>query len=157
MGSLLATQVTTHITSGLKNYTPTSPEEIDALKGLAGGGIPHVSELPDGIRVIIENAYGNGIADVFWIAVPLAVLSIIAIAFLPNKALSTKTSAEQLKEEFEQVAIDLAEAEVGAPVTSSIQLVESDAEAERATKTGTRTGTRPQGVREDTAATESAR
>ena len=127
MGSLLATQVTTHITSGLKSYTPTSPEEIDALKGLAGGGIPHVSELPDGIRVIIENAYGNGIADVFWIAVPLAVLSVIAIAFLPNKALSTKTSAEQLKEEFEQVAIDLAEAEIGAPVTSATQLVEADA------------------------------
>ena len=78
---------------------------------------------------------------------PLAVLSVIAIAFLPNKALSTKTSAEQLKEEFEQVAIDLAEAEIGAPVTSSIQLVESDAEAERATKTATRTRHPPAGRR----------
>jgi len=66
--------------------------------------------------------------------VPLAVLSVLAIAFLPNKALSTKTSAEQLKEELEQVAIDLAEAEIGAPVTSSIQMVEEDAEAERAAK-----------------------
>lgn len=69
---------------------------------------------------------------------PLAVLSVIAIAFLPNKALSTKTSAEQLKEELEQVAIDLAEAEIGAPVTSSIQLVEADAAAERSTTTTAR-------------------
>ncbi|MGH3704154.1 MAG: MFS transporter, partial [Agromyces sp.] len=135
MGSLLATQVTTHITSGLKGFTPTSPEEVEALKGLAGGGIPHVSQPPDGIRVIIENAYGNGIADVFWLAVPLAVLSVIAIAFLPNKALSTKTSAEQLKEEFEQVAIDLAEAEIGAPVTSSMQLVDGEAATEGTAKT----------------------
>jgi MFS family permease len=158
MGSLLATQVGTHITSGLKSYTPTSPEDVEALKGLAGGGIPHVSELPDGIRVIIENAYGNGIADVFWIAVPLAVLSVIAIAFLPNKALSTKTSAEQLKEEFEQVAIDLAEAEIGSPVTSSIQMVDEDAEAERAAKRDGRAPSRAEGADEHTpAASESAR
>lgn len=148
MGSLLATQVTTHITSGLKSFTPTTPEELDALKGLAGGGIPHVSELPDTIRVIIENAYGNGIADVFWVAVPLAVLSVIAIAFLPNKALSTKTAAESLKEEFEQVAIDLAEAEIGSPVESSIEMIDEDAaaEAEARRATGTRaTGDRATG------------
>lgn len=128
MGSVLATQVTTHITSSLAKFTPTSPDEIDALKSLATGDLPKVSELPDTIRVIVESSYGQGIADVFIIAIPLAVLSLIAIVFLPNKPLSTKNAAQTLAEEAEQVAIDLAEAEIGAPVTSSLQVVEgSDA------------------------------
>jgi len=124
MGSVLATQVTTHITDGLSKFTPTSPDEIDALKSLAGGTLPKVSELPDTIRVIVEGSYGHGIADVFFIAIPLAVLSLIAIAFLPNKPLSTKNAAQSLAEEAEQVAIDLADAEIAAPVTSSLQVVE---------------------------------
>lgn len=124
MGSVLATQVTTHITDALAKFTPTSPDEVAALKGLASGGLPKVSELPDTIRVIVEGAYGHGIADVFIIAIPLAVLSLIAIAFLPNKPLSTKNAAQSLAEEAEQVAIDLAEAEIAAPVTSSMTVVE---------------------------------
>ncbi|MFF2493677.1 MDR family MFS transporter [Agromyces sp. NPDC058064] len=128
MGSVLATQVTTHITDGLSKFTPTSADEVDALKSLASGSLPKVSELPDTIRVIVEGSYGHGIADVFIIAIPLAVISLIAIAFLPNKPLSTKNAAQTLAEEAEQVAIDLAEAEIAAPVTSSIQLVDgSDA------------------------------
>ncbi|MFE6256426.1 DHA2 family efflux MFS transporter permease subunit [Agromyces sp. NPDC057865] len=124
MGSVLATQVTTHVKDGLASFTPTSPDEVAALQGLAGGAVPKVSELPDAIRVIVEGAYGHGIADVFIIAIPLAVLSLIAIAFLPNKPLSRQTASEKLEQEAEQVAIDLAEAEIGAPVTSSIRLVE---------------------------------
>ncbi|WP_350347800.1 MDR family MFS transporter [Agromyces sp. G08B096] len=124
MGSLLATQVTTHITDGLKHFTPTSPDEVEALKGLASGNVPKVGELPDAIRVIVEGAYGHGIADVFIIAIPLAVISLIAIAFLPNKSLSTKNAAQTLAEEAEGAAIDLAEAEIAAPVTSSVQVLE---------------------------------
>ncbi|MGX5697434.1 MDR family MFS transporter [Agromyces soli] len=139
MGSVLATQVTSHITSGLEKFTPTSPDEIAALKGLASGNVPKVSELPDTIRVIVEGAYGHGIADVFIIAIPLAVLGFIAIAFLPNKPLSTKNASQTLAEEAEQVAIDLAEAEIGAAVTSSMQVVDGrDA-------SGGRLGERPAG------------
>ncbi|WP_443218496.1 DHA2 family efflux MFS transporter permease subunit [Rathayibacter sp. YIM 133350] len=123
MGSVLASQVSTHIKSGLSNFVPGSPAEIAGLKSLASGNVPKVSELPHAIRVIVEGAYGSGIGDVFLIAVPLAVLSLIAIAFLPNKSLSTKTAAENLAAESEQVAIDLAEAEIAAPVTSSVGIV----------------------------------
>ncbi|MRG61687.1 DHA2 family efflux MFS transporter permease subunit [Agromyces sp. CFH 90414] len=124
MGSVLATQVTSHITDGLSKFTPTSEAEVDALKGLASGNLPKVGELPDAIRVIVEGAYGQGIADVFIIAIPLAVLSLIAIAFLPNKSLSTKNAAQSLAEEAEGAAIDLAEAEIAAPVTSSVAVIE---------------------------------
>lgn len=123
MGSVLATQVTTHMTSGFKHFTPKSVEEGEALKGLAGGSLPKVADLPDTIRVIVESAYGHGVADAFIIAIPLAVLSIIAIAFLPNKALSGRTAAQSVATTAEEVAIDLAEAEIGAPVTSSVTIV----------------------------------
>ncbi|WP_438854588.1 MDR family MFS transporter [Agromyces sp. M3QZ16-3] len=119
MGSLLATQVQDHIATGFEGFVPSTPEEVEALQGLSGGAVPNVHELPDTIRVIIESAYGHGIADVFWIAVPLAVLSLIAIAFLPNRPLSTKTAAESLADEAEDAIIDLAEAEIGAPVPSA--------------------------------------
>jgi len=128
MGSLLATTVQDHITSGFAGFVPSTPEEVEALQGLSSGAVPNVHELPDAIRVVIESAYGHGIADVFWIAVPLAVLSLLAIAFLPNKALSTKTAAESLADEAEDAIIDLAEAEIGAPVPSGESL---DAEARR--------------------------
>ncbi|WP_240665918.1 MDR family MFS transporter [Agromyces sp. LHK192] len=130
MGSLLATQVSTHITDGFAGFVPSTPEEGEALKGLAGGAVPNVHDLPESIRVVIESAYGQGIAEVFWIAVPLAVLSLIAIAFLPNKPLSTKTAAQSLQEEAEEAVIDLAEAEIGAPVASASELID-EADASR--------------------------
>ena len=135
MGSILASQVTTHITSSLAKFTPSSSAEIDALKELATGNLPRVSELPDAIRVIVESAYGLGIAESFMVAVPLAFISLIAVIFLPNKALSTKTASQTLAEEAEAAAIDLAEAEIGASATSSAQVASSDG-AEAAPSTG---------------------
>ncbi len=113
MGSLLSTSVATYITDGLSGFTPTAQEEIDALQKLGSGDVPKVAELPDTIRAIVESAYGHGIADAFIIAIPLAVIAIIAIAFIKNKPLSTKTAAEQLREAEESV-IEVSEAEVGA-------------------------------------------
>ncbi|WP_371203499.1 MDR family MFS transporter [Microbacterium sp. BWT-B31] len=129
MGSMLAAQVKSGIADGFKGYVPTTPDEIEALKGLAGGTVPKVDELPDTIRVIIEASYADSIAHIFWIAVPLAVLSLIAIAFLPNKRLSTKSAAQSLQEEADEAIIDLAEAEVGASAPSTFgQFEEGDRE-----------------------------
>jgi len=123
MGSILASQVTSHITASLDGFVPSSADEVDALKALGTGNLPDVSSLPHAIRVIVESAYGNGIADAFIVAIPLAFLSLLAIIFLPNKSLSTKTAAETLSEQAEESAIDLAEAEIGATPTGSIAVV----------------------------------
>jgi len=123
MGSILASQVTTHIKDSLSTFVPSSPDEISALQTLATGTLPKVSELPDTIRVIVESAYGNGIADAFMIAIPLAFISLIAVIFLPNKALSTKTAGQTTTKQAEESSIDLAEAEIGAPITASIGVV----------------------------------
>nr|WP_251009302.1 MDR family MFS transporter [Curtobacterium sp. ISL-83] len=64
-------------------------------KELGSGSIPAVSKLPDGVRQIIESAYGQAVANVFLIAAPIAILLVLAIIFMPNKPLTTKTVAER--------------------------------------------------------------
>ena len=123
MGSILASQVTSHIKGSLEGFVPSSPDEVDALKALGTGNLPDISSLPHAIRVIVESAYGTGIGDAFIVAIPLAFLSLLAIIFLPNKALSTKTAAETLSQQAEESAIDIAEAEIGATPTGSIAVV----------------------------------
>lgn len=128
MGSILATNVAAYIKDGLGKFVPKSPDEIDALKHLSTGNVPNVGDLPHSIRTVVESSYGHGIADAFLIAVPLAIIGVIAIAFIRNKPLSTKNSAEQLREQAEESAIDVAGAEVGA-VTGSIRVVDGTTEA----------------------------
>ena len=128
MGSILASQVTSHISSSLKDFVPSSAAEVSALKQLATGTLPDVSSLPDAVRVIVESAYGAGIGDAFLVAIPLAAISLLAVIFLPNKSLSTKTAAQTLAENAESSAIDQAEAEVGATTTGTITVVRAGAE-----------------------------
>ncbi len=118
MGSLLSTSVADFMKDGLKGFVPTSPDEISALERLGSGDVPKVGELPDSIRTIVESAYGHGIADAFILAIPLAVIAIIAIAFIKNKPLSTKNAAEQLREQAEESVIEVSEAEVGANLST---------------------------------------
>lgn len=118
MGSLLSTSVANYMTDALDGFTPTTPDEADALKHLASGDVPKVTQLPDTIRTIVESAYGHGIADAFIIAIPLAVISIIAIAFIRNKPLSTKNAAEQLRDQAEESVLEVSEAEVGATMST---------------------------------------
>lgn len=118
MGSLLSTSVADFMKDGIKGFTPTTPDEISALERLGSGDVPKVGELPDTIRTIVESAYGHGIADAFILAIPLAVIAIIAIAFIKNKPLSTKNAAEQLREQAEESVIEVSEAEVGANLST---------------------------------------
>lgn len=62
---------------------------------LSSGNIPSVHTLPDSVRVIIESAYGDGVAHVFFVAAPLSILTILAIIFLPNLELSNQTRAQR--------------------------------------------------------------
>ncbi|MFK4760144.1 MDR family MFS transporter [Microbacterium sp. ZW T5_45] len=133
MGSLLSTSVAGYITDGLEGFAPTTQEEIDALQHLGSGDVPKVGQLPETIRAIVEGAYGHGIADAFIIAIPLAVISIIAIAFIKNKPLSTKNAAEQLREQAEESVLEVSEAEVGATLSTGAIRITGAAPATSAT------------------------
>lgn len=91
---------------------------------LASGSIPAVHTLPESVRVIIESAYGDAVGYVFLVAAPLSILTILAVAFLPNLELSNQTRDERAKsdaeaataisplQEAEQVLVDVSEAAV---------------------------------------------
>ncbi|MFT4215123.1 MAG: MDR family MFS transporter [Microbacterium sp.] len=64
---------------------------------LQSGTLPTVSSMPETLRVIFEDVYAGGISHSFLFAVPFAVLSLIAIVFLPNKPLTSMTTTERLQ------------------------------------------------------------
>lgn len=108
----------------------------EVAKSLQSGTLPEVNKLPVGVRTIIESVYGQAVADIFLIAVPLAIITIIAIVFLPNIKLGTQTALEKMRErtgrdgaeEAEETAIEVAEAMIGAPVTGSVGAVRPPSE-----------------------------
>jgi EmrB/QacA subfamily drug resistance transporter len=64
---------------------------------LSSGSIPKVSAMPETLRIIFEDIYAQGISHSFLIAVPFAVLSLLAIVFLPNKPLTRMTTSERIQ------------------------------------------------------------
>ncbi|WP_297411472.1 MDR family MFS transporter [Naasia sp.] len=96
LGAFLGHRIPDLITQGLDRLgVPAS-----ATGGVASGAIPDLSTLPGPIRTVIEAAYGEGVGDVFLLAIPLAVITIVMVALLPNTPLRTKTT-EQLRQEAE--------------------------------------------------------
>jgi MFS family permease len=78
---------------------------------LQSGTIPQVSALPEAVRVIVEDIYAQSIASSFLIAVPIAVISLIAIIFLPNKPLTRMTTSERVQaSEADFATVSVAEA-----------------------------------------------
>ncbi|MFF2632852.1 MDR family MFS transporter [Microbacterium sp. NPDC058021] len=63
---------------------------------LQTGALPQVAAMPEALRVVFEDIYANGISRSFLIAVPFAVISLVAIAFLPNEPLTRMTTTERM-------------------------------------------------------------
>lgn len=101
LGAVMATKVADLMASKmgeLKQAIGALGEQGKELgAALASGNIPAVHSLPDSVRSIIESSYGDGVAYIFMIAAPLSILTILAIVFLPNQALSTQTRAQRSK------------------------------------------------------------
>jgi len=93
MGSILGTVVADSIKDGIGGLPPE--QQLEAAQTLAGGGIPQISQLPDFLRVVVESAYGTGVGTVFLAAVPLAIVTLIAVAFLPNADLGTQNAIQR--------------------------------------------------------------
>ena len=94
LGSVLGTIVASEIKDGISGLAPA--DQAAAAAALGSGSIPKVSELPDAIATLVENAYGVGVGSVFLYSVPLAVITLIAVIFLPNAKLGQQ-NAVQLK------------------------------------------------------------
>ncbi|MFC4828771.1 MDR family MFS transporter [Agromyces aurantiacus] len=97
MGSILGTVVADSIKEGIGGLPPE--QQLEAAQTLGGGTIPQISQLPDFLRVIVESAYGTGVGSVFLAAVPLAMVTLVAVAFLPNIGLGTQNAIQRAKAE----------------------------------------------------------
>ncbi|MGB4780013.1 MDR family MFS transporter [Microbacterium sp.] len=98
---------------------------------LQSGSLPKVSAMPEALRVVFEDIYGSGISHSFLIAVPFAIISLVAIVFLPNKALTTMTTTERMRaSEADLATVSVPEAMGVLTTTGSMRAVEQpDAEA----------------------------
>jgi EmrB/QacA subfamily drug resistance transporter len=121
LGTILGSRVTTALADSQADLTRAiqslGARGATVAKELASGSIPNVTELPGPVRVIVESAYGSGIAHVFLIAAPIALIAVVAIALLPNKELTTQTVAERAAE---QPGIDPASIAPGMPAQASV-------------------------------------
>ena len=93
MGSVLGTVVAQYIRDGTVALSPAN--QAVAAETLGDGTIPQVSLLPAALRVVVESAYGMGVGNVFLLMVPLAVITLVTIALLPNIPLGTMTGIDR--------------------------------------------------------------
>ena len=54
---------------------------------------------PAAVRTVIESTYSDAIAEVFLVAAPIALIALVAVVFLTEVPLSTRTSAQRLADE----------------------------------------------------------
>ena len=87
-------KVAQEIKTGISGLAPA--DQAAAAAALGNGNIPQISTLPDAVAVVVESAYGVGVGSVFLYSVPLAVVTLLAVIFLPNAPLG-RQNAVQLK------------------------------------------------------------
>lgn len=98
---------------------------------LASGTLPKVSEMPLALRVVIEDIYAGGISHAFLIAVPFAVVSLIAIVFLPAIPLGRMTNIERAQAaEADLATVSVPEGMNALTATGNIRLPEPEGEPE---------------------------
>lgn len=90
LGAVLGTKVSDYVRDGL---TALGPEGAAAGHGgTGGGGIPDLDALPEPIRLVMENAYGHGVGDVFLYSAPFALIALVLTVFIKEVALKTHNS-----------------------------------------------------------------
>ncbi|MDF2562237.1 MAG: permease of the major facilitator superfamily [Microbacterium sp.] len=146
MGAVLANSLTDLFSDGKERLgsaiAKLGDKGADVAAQLSSGTLPEVRLLPEPVRSIVEDFYAQAISHAFLIGIPLAVISLIAILFLPNRPLTTMTTTERAQadaaksdaatadsvtpaDDAADVAIADATALSGAPTTGSVTVVGS--------------------------------
>ena len=101
LGAVLGSRVTTLVIAGLTRL------RID-VSALSGGtdAIPDVSTLPGPIRTVVEASYGQAVADLFLVAVPIALVALVAVLFLKEVPLGHRSGVELRLEVAEALSDD---------------------------------------------------
>ena len=99
LGAVLGTRVSGYLADGLAGAGIRAPAGLGAA-----GGIPDLSVLPGPIRTIVQSAYGAGIADIFGVAAPFALLALVTVVFLEEVKLQTALPGQPVEPSVEQPA-----------------------------------------------------
>jgi EmrB/QacA subfamily drug resistance transporter len=89
LGAVLASRVTTLLA---ERFGPAA----------TGGGtakVPDLATLPPAVRAIVADVYGDATADLFLVGAPIALLAVIAVIFIKEKALHTLSGDERRVQE----------------------------------------------------------
>jgi len=106
LGAILSSRSTDMIGKGLAAIG------IDPAAMGSGGTLPDLATLPEPVRVVVERAFGDLIADLFLVATPVALISLVAVLFLKEIPLGHRSGVEQRLEEDAAAAV--------APVTDEL-------------------------------------
>nr|WP_255347054.1 MDR family MFS transporter [Cellulomonas sp. HZM] len=120
LGAVLSTHVTDLIAKGLAGIG------IDPSAMGGDGTLPDLSTLPAPVRTVVEQAFGDSIADLFLIATPIALISLITVLFLKEVPLGNRSGIQQ-RLEVDGEPLD-APAVPGQPLVGEPVLVTSDGE-----------------------------
>lgn len=103
MGAVLANRLTQLFSDGEERLgaaiAQLGDKGAEVAAQLSSGTLPEVRLLPEPVRAMVEDFYAQAISQAFLIGVPLAVISLIAILFLPNTSLTRMTTSERAKAE----------------------------------------------------------
>ncbi|WP_426621434.1 MDR family MFS transporter [Microbacterium sp. As-52] len=141
MGAVLANSLTGLFSDGKERIgaaiAQLGDKGAEVAAQLSSGTLPEVRLLPEPVRSIIEDFYAQAISHAFLIGIPLAVISLIAILFLPNRPLTTMTTTERAQADAAKKkpvdgsvdgAVDVAIADAtalsGAPTTGTVTVVD---------------------------------
>ncbi|MFD5669641.1 MFS transporter [Streptomyces anthocyanicus] len=96
LGSVMSTRISHYASDTIGQLSPQ--EQAGAAKASGSGAIPDMDLLPPGIREWLESAYGHGIADIFLIVAPIALLAFLVTLFIKEVPLRTKGALAQASE-----------------------------------------------------------
>jgi predicted MFS family arabinose efflux permease len=116
--SVLGAVLSNHVAELIRNGLAQIPGAAEAA-GAGGGdvGLADFADAPAPIRVLIAASYGDATGRIFLISAVLAVVALVAVAFIKEIALSTDTGDE--REAAERAADQrVVDAQAGAPVVA---------------------------------------
>lgn len=98
LGAVMASQVRTDITDGVRTVMPQLVAQgYDPSSLQSGGALPDVGTLPPLLRQVFEHAYADGIAEIFLFAAPLAVVALISVILMKEVPLSRRSGLDELR------------------------------------------------------------
>ncbi len=94
LGALLSHRVQDLMVDGLR-AAGVDPAALGGAGGGSTSSLPDVATLPGPLRHVVEHAFGVGVADLFLVAAPIALLAFVAVLLLREVPLGNRSGIEQ--------------------------------------------------------------